>query len=79
MKVLSINGSPHEKGCTFTALSEVAATLKNRGIDSEILYLRKKPVKWRASPCRITKRRCARISSNSALGSRKNGKNNQSA
>ena len=23
MKVLLLNGSPHEKGCTFTALSEV--------------------------------------------------------
>lgn len=44
MKVLLINGSTHEKGCTFTALSEVAATLKKRGIDSEILYLGKKPV-----------------------------------
>ena len=25
-KVLLINGSPNEKGCTFTALSEIAAT-----------------------------------------------------
>ena len=27
MKVLLINDSPNEKGCTFTALSEVASTL----------------------------------------------------
>ena len=29
MKVLLINGSPHAKGCTFTALNEVAASLEN--------------------------------------------------
>lgn len=44
MKVLCINGSPNEKGCTYTALTEVADTLKLRGIDSEILYLEKKPI-----------------------------------
>ena len=27
MKVLLVNGSPHQKGCTYTALSEVADTL----------------------------------------------------
>ncbi len=27
MKVLLVNGSPHQKGCTFTALSEVASSL----------------------------------------------------
>ena len=27
MKVLLINGSPHEKGCTYTALSLVACLL----------------------------------------------------
>ena len=31
MNVLLINGSPHKKGCTYTALSEVAGQLeKNR-------------------------------------------------
>ncbi len=44
MKVLMINGSPNEKGCTFTALNEVSATLAKHGIDSELLYLGKKPV-----------------------------------
>lgn len=39
MKVLMINGSPHEKGCTYTALSEIKNTLSKEGIDSEILYL----------------------------------------
>ena len=39
MKVLMINGSPHKKGCTFTALSEIADTLTKEGIESEILHL----------------------------------------
>jgi multimeric flavodoxin WrbA len=44
MKVLLLNGSPHEKGCTFTALNEIADTLINHGIESEILWLGKNPV-----------------------------------
>ncbi len=44
MKVLLINGSPNEKGCTFTALTEVATTLQLNGIETEILYLGKKPI-----------------------------------
>lgn len=43
-KVLLINGSPHEHGCTFTALSEVAGTLAENGVETEILYLGKKPI-----------------------------------
>ncbi len=39
MKVLLINGSPHEHGCTFTALSEVAKTLGECGVETEILWL----------------------------------------
>lgn len=41
MKVLLVNGSPHEKGCTFTSLSEVAAQLKKDGVDSEIFWIGK--------------------------------------
>ena len=44
MKVLMINGSPNEKGCTFTALSEVADTLAKNGVQSEIFWVGKKPV-----------------------------------
>ena len=33
MKVLLINGSPHEKGCTYTALSLIAGELKAQGIE----------------------------------------------
>ncbi len=36
MKVLLINGSPHKDGCTYTALEEIAKTLKEEGIGSEI-------------------------------------------
>ena len=42
MKVLLINGSPNEKGCTFTALSEVAETLAKNGVESEIYHIGKK-------------------------------------
>jgi len=41
MKVLLINGSPHEKGCTYTALTEVAAQLEKNGIEAEILHVNK--------------------------------------
>ncbi len=44
MKVLLINGSPHESGCTFTALSEVAGALRQEGIDSEIFWIGNRPV-----------------------------------
>ena len=36
MKVLLLNGSGREKGCTFTALSEVADTLNRNGVATEI-------------------------------------------
>jgi len=39
MKLLLFNGSPHEKSCTFTALEEIAKTLKEEGIDSEIYQI----------------------------------------
>lgn len=39
MKVLLLNGSPHEKGCTYTALSEIARTLEADGVSAEILWL----------------------------------------
>ena len=38
MKVLLINGSPNEKGCTYTALAEVAASLNKEGIETEIFH-----------------------------------------
>jgi len=44
MKVLLFNGSPHEKGCTYTALSEVAKTIALEGIKTEIVWLGTKPM-----------------------------------
>lgn len=43
-KVLLVNGSPNEHGCTYTALKEIADTLSRNDVESEILYLGKKPV-----------------------------------
>ena len=39
MKVLLINGSPHAKGSTYTALNEVAVTLEKEGIETEIVHV----------------------------------------
>ena len=44
MKVLLINGSPHEKGCTYTALEEVAAALQANGVETEIFWIGNKPI-----------------------------------
>ncbi|MDR1950867.1 MAG: flavodoxin family protein [Bacteroidales bacterium] len=41
MKVILINGSPNEFGSTFTALSEVAKTLNQEGIETEIIHIGK--------------------------------------
>ena len=55
MKVLLINGSPHEKGCTYTALSLIAGELKAQGIETEILHgLRRLPQRQRV---RVRRRR----------------------
>lgn len=44
MKVLLINGSPRENGNTFLALSEVARTLNEEGVETQIVSIGKKPV-----------------------------------
>lgn len=43
-KVLMINGSPNEHGCTYTALMEVAGALAKEGVEHELLQIGKKPV-----------------------------------
>ncbi len=43
-KVLLINGSPNEHGCTDVALLEAAASLNKNGIETEILWLGKQPM-----------------------------------
>lgn len=44
MKVLLVNGSPHQNGCVFTALTEISQTLGEQGIDSEIFHIGTGPV-----------------------------------
>ena len=39
MKVLLVNGSCHEQGCTYTALAEVAKALNANGVETEIYQL----------------------------------------
>ncbi len=45
MKVLLVNGAPHEKGCTYTALCEIEKELNKNNIDTEIFWLGNKPVR----------------------------------
>lgn len=44
MKVILVNGSPHEKGCTYTALCETAAALEKSGVSTEIFWVGAKPL-----------------------------------
>ncbi len=44
MNVLLVNGSPHARGCTYTALAEVAKSLEAAGVGTEIFQLGTKPV-----------------------------------
>jgi len=44
MKVLLVNGSPHPKGCTYTALEEVAKTLNEEGVETEIFHIGAQPI-----------------------------------
>ena len=44
MQVILVNSSPHEEGCTFTALSVVEEQLKEAGIETKILQLGTAPI-----------------------------------
>ena len=44
MKVILVNGSPHEKGCTYTALFEAAQALEKNGIETEMFWVGNKPL-----------------------------------
>jgi len=39
-----VNGSPHVKGCTYTALEEVAGTLDSEGLETEIFHIGSAPL-----------------------------------
>ena len=45
MKILLINGSPNEKGCTYTALREAEAALIGQGAETELLQIGRGPVR----------------------------------
>ncbi len=45
MKVLLINGSPRMKGNTNRALEEVARTLNEEGVETEIAWITNKPIR----------------------------------
>lgn len=45
MNVLLLNGSPNAHGCTYTALSEVAKTLEENGIETEIIHVGNKAIR----------------------------------
>ncbi len=44
MKVLLINGSPHQTGCTYTALCEVERTLQSCGITTHLVHIGTDPI-----------------------------------
>lgn len=44
MKVMLVNGSPHESGCTYTALCEAEKVFKENGIETEIYWLKTDPI-----------------------------------
>ena len=44
MKVLLVNGSPHQHGCTYMALQETAKALEHQGIHTEIFWIGVKPI-----------------------------------
>lgn len=45
MKVLLINGSPKLKGCTYTALNEIAKELEAENIETEIFHIGNQPIR----------------------------------
>lgn len=44
MKVILVNGGPHQNGCTSVALEEVQRTLEENGIDTELIWLGNQPI-----------------------------------
>lgn len=45
MKALLVNGSPHPRGCTYTALTELKNTLEAEGIEVELLHIGNKDIR----------------------------------
>ena len=45
MKVLILNGSPHENGHTFTALHEMETVFAEQGIETELIHVGKEAIR----------------------------------
>ena len=45
MNILLLNGSPNANGCTYTALCEVAKTINEGGIETEIIHVGHKDIR----------------------------------
>lgn len=45
MKVLMINGSPHEKGNTYIALHEMEKIFSKEGVETEIIHVGNKDIR----------------------------------
>ena len=60
MKVLLLNGSPHADGCTAAALRELAATLEQEGVETQLVQVGDRPVRGCIScgGCQGTRHRC---------------------
>ena len=58
MKVLLVNGSPHQDGCTHTALRQLARGLEEQGIETVEQWIGTAPIKGccACGNCRKTKR-----------------------
>ena len=44
-KVLLLNGSPHARGCTATALDEMVKTFKKEGVETELIHVGNKSIR----------------------------------
>ncbi|GLC32657.1 flavodoxin family protein [Clostridium omnivorum] len=60
MKVLLINGSPKAKGCTYTALCEIAKELEKENIETEIFHVGNQPIRgcMACGGCNSTSGKC---------------------
>ena len=45
MKVLLVNASPHEKGSTYTALSQMISVFEEKGIETTLIHIGNKPLR----------------------------------
>ena len=57
MTVLLVNGSPHEHGCTDTALREVASAVEAEGLETEFFWIGNKPING-CIGCRLCEKEC---------------------